>query len=392
MVNPAPKVALLIETSRGYGRGLLRGITKYSRLYGPWQFLLTPGDFEQIVPRMKDWGGNGIIARVMDKRTASLILKAGVPCVLLDLPEKHAIRSATKLPPFIELASDSQGAAAMAAEHLLEKQFNHFGFVGYHGQVWSNKREAAFVEHVRKSGFEVHVYRPPVTKNLPMRWENEEAILTQWLLSLPKPIGLMACNDQRGRELLEACESAEIPVPEKIAVVGVDNDELLCELSYPPLSSVVLNTEQGGFYAAKALDEMMQGHRPTFQRLTVAAIRVMERRSSEVVAIDDSEVAAALQYIHTQPFKELTVTRIVNSIAVSRRSLELKFRQLLGRTILQEIHRVRLDRARNLLQETDLSIPQIAETVGFTTGSYLIQVFREEVGMTPAKYRQSIRQ
>ena len=392
MVSLVPKVALLIETSRGYGRSLLRGISKYSRLYGPWQFHLTPGDFEQIVPRMKDWGGHGIIARIMDKRTANLVLKSGLPCVLLDLPESHMLRNSPNKSPFVELLSDSEGASIMAAEHLFEKQFRHYGFVGYYGQIWSTKREAAFVEHVQKAGFPVHVYRMPIRKGEPLRWEKEEAVLAKWVASLPKPIGLMACNDQRGRELLEACEYAKIAVPEEVAVVGVDNDELLCEVSYPPLSSVVLNAEQGGFLAAKALDEMMRGEMPTSQRIIVSPLRVTERRSSEVVAIDDFEVAAALQYIHTRSTNNLAINRIVDHVAVSRRALELKFKHLLGRTILQEIHKVRLDRAKKLLQETDLSIPQIAETVGFTTGSYLIQVFRKEVGMTPLKFRQSIRQ
>lgn len=391
MVPQAFKVALLIETSRGYGRGLLRGITKYSRLYGPWQFHLTPGDFEQIVPRMKDWGGNGIIARIMDERTANMVLRLGIPAVLLDIPDIAAIRKKVEAPQYIELASDSVGAARLAAEHLFEKQFVNFAFAGYPGQVWSGIRETAFIEHIEKAGFKVHLYRLPLRFSQPLRWEKEESILAEWLSSLPKPIGLMACNDQRGREVLDACEHAGIAVPEEVAVIGVDNDELLCELSYPPLSSVVLNAEQGGYQAAKALEDMMKGNAAPFQKLTVNPLRVMERRSSEIVAIDDPEVAMALRYIHSQPPNLLTINRIVEHTAVSRRALELKFKRLLGETILQEIQKVRLEKAKRLLQETDLPVPMIAEHVGFTTASYLIQVFRKEVGMTPAKYRQGIR-
>lgn len=392
MVRKALKVALLIETSRGYGRGLLRGITKYSRLYGPWQFHLTPGDFEQIVPKMKDWGGNGIIARVMDEKTLNIILKLGLPAVLLDVPDVPLLRKKVeRTGNCIEMMSDSIGASRLAAEHLFEKQFKNFAFVGYADQVWSKIREEAFTECVREAGYDVNIYQMPVHKGVPVRWEKEEPILMKWLSSLPKPIGLMACNDQRGRELLEACELAEIAVPEEIAVIGVDNDELLCELSYPSLSSVLLNSEQGGYLAAKAIDEMMRGNPSPFERIIVSPLRVMERRSSDIVAIEDPDIAAALQFIRTQPSNSLTIRQVVESIAISRRALELKFKKELGRTILQEIQMVRLERAKRLLQETDLSVPQIAEIAGFTTGSYFIQVFRTETGMTPAKYRLGIR-
>jgi LacI family transcriptional regulator len=132
----SPKVALLVETSRGYGRGLLRGIMKYSRLHGPWQFHLTPGDFEQIVPKMKDWEGDGIIARVVDKQTANLLLKTGLPLIALDLPKIIAADFRRKGVRFVELVSDSEKATQLAADHLLQKQLRHFAFVGYHGQVW----------------------------------------------------------------------------------------------------------------------------------------------------------------------------------------------------------------------------------------------------------------
>lgn len=391
MPRRAPKIALLIETSRGYGRGLLRGITKYSRLYGPWHFHLTPGDFEQILPRMKEWGGDGIIARVMDERTAKLILRMELPAILLDVPEEVKAKPGEGA-MFVEMASDSAGAARMVAESLLEKQFRHFAFVGYHGQVWSEIRRRAFCERVGEAGFTVAEYRVPVRGGKPLRWEKEEEHLRRWLAGLPRPVGVMACNDQRGREVLEACELAGIAVPEEMAVIGVDNDDLLCEVSYPPLSSVALNAVQGGFLAARALDEMMQGRRPELSRITVEPLRVVQRRSSEAVAIDDPDIAQALQYIHTQPVDTLAIQDVVEHLAVSRRALELRFKKLLGRTILQEIQKVRLARAKHLLQETDLPIPRISEVVGFATASYFIQVFRAETGLTPAKYRMSVRE
>ena len=385
------KVALLVETSRGYGRGLLRGIMKYSRLHGPWQFHLTPGDFEQIVPRIKDWQGDGIIARVINKKTANLLLKTGLPLVVLDLPENVAVSFQQKGVPFVEMASDSKGATQMAAKHLLEKQFRHFAFVGYHGQVWSDRREKIFINRMTKEGHHVHLYQIPARQGIPLRWEKEEPLLAKWLKTLPKPIGLMACNDQRGREVLDACNLAEIAVPEKISVIGIDNDELLCGLSFPPLSSVALNAEQGGYLAAMALHEMIRNLPLTHKKIIVPPLHVVERRSTESVAIDDPDVATALQFIHTQTPTELTIDNVVESTCVSRRILEIRFRKLLGSTILQEIQKVRLERVKRLLLETDYSIDRIAEIVGFATGSYLVQFFRSEMGITPSKFRREMR-
>ena len=385
------KVALLIETSRGYGRGLLRGIMKYARLHGPWQFHLTPGDFEQTVPRMKDWKGDGIIARVINKKTADFLVESGLPLIVLDLPEAIATGFRKENVRFVELASDSVGATQMVANYLLEKQFRHFAFVGYHDQVWSEKREKIFVRQLEQQGHNVHLYRMPVRRGVPLRWEKEEPTLVRWLETLPKPVGLMACNDQRGREVLDACNLAGITVPEEIAVIGVDNDELLCELSFPSLSSVALNAVQGGYLAAMTLHKMMKGDSIPNKKIVVSPLHVVERRTTETVAVDDTDVAAALRFIHLQSSDQLVIEKVVESTCVSRRVLELRFRKLLGHTILQEIQKVRIERAKRLLLETDDSIPQIAETLGFATGSYFIQLFNDKIGMTPAKYRKKTR-
>jgi LacI family transcriptional regulator len=278
----------------------------------------------------------------------------------------------------------------MAVEHLLEKQFRHFAFVGYHGQIWSEKRERAFAQRMYQEGHAVYLYRMPQRQNIPLRWEKEEPILAKWLQTLPKPIGLMACNDQRGREVLDACSLAEIAVPEEISVIGIDNDELLCELSFPPLSSVALNAVQGGYMAAKTLHEMIQKVPLTTEKIIVPPLHVVERRSTASVAIDDPEVATALQFIHTQSPVDLTIDTVVASTCVSRRILEIRFRKFLKSTILQEIQKVRIERAKRLLQETDYSIERIAEIVGFATGSYFVQFFRSEMGITPSKFRMKV--
>ena len=180
-------------------------------------------------------------------------------------------------------------------------------------------------------------------------------------------------------------------MPEQIAVVGVDADEVLCELSSPSLTSVALNAEKGGYLAARALDLMMQGQEPPEKHILVEPTAVVERRSTNIVLVEDEDVASALQFIHTGRLETISVDRIAREVAVSRRTLEIKFRKLLGRTILDEIKNVRIERAKQMLRETDASIDRVAKTVGFSATSYFIQTFRKEVETTPAKYRRQTR-
>jgi LacI family transcriptional regulator len=384
-----PKVALLIETARGYGRGLLRGIVRYSRLHGPWSFYVTPGDFEQVLPKMQDWGCTGIIARIATPKVAKAILDSGLPTIALDLAEEE-LQSGNPLSKFSEIASDSYRAAQMAAEHLLDRKFSHYAFVGTVGRVWSERRQKSFCERIAAAGYQPHVYSIPKRKR-DRAWDQEQSILAGWLKELPTPLGLMACNDDCGRGVLEACRTANIHVPEQIAVVGVDNDNLLCELSDPPLSSVALDTERGGYQAAELLEKMMQGRIRKPQRLIVMPLHVVTRRSSDIIALDDVEVAAALKFIHEHATKPICIEDVVEYVQLSRRALEIRFQKAMSRTIHDELLRVRIERAKRLLLESDMTMPKVAMGVGFNAASYFVQVFSREVGITPARYRTKMR-
>jgi LacI family transcriptional regulator len=384
-----PQVALLIETSRSYGRGMLRGIVRYARLHGPWSFYLTPGDFQQVLPKMRQWSGSGAIARIETPAVSRAILAANVPTIALDLADNQRAAN-NPLSQLSQVESDSQGAARIAAEHLLERGFHQFAFVGIEGRVWSDRRKDGFRSLLRKAGFACHVYQPP-RRRQDRQWDRAQAHLAQWLEQLPKPVGLMACDDDRGREVLEACRLANVQVPEEVAVIGVDNDELLCELADPPLSSVAMNTQQGGYRTASLLDQLMRRRIRKPKRLMVEALHVVTRRSTDIIAIEDRCVAAALNFIHQQAGHPLQIDDVVRHVAVSRRALEIRFRATLGRTILSEIQRIRLQRAKRLLAESDLPLPVVAESAGFGTPSYMVQIFRDRVGMTPAKYRRQVR-
>jgi len=388
-MREVPKVALLIETARGYGRQFLHGIARYSRLHGPWGFYVTPSDFKQSLPQMQRWGGTGIIARIETPRIAQAILDSGLPTIALDLT--HAQMTLEHpLSGLSEVSSDSWGAGQLAAEHLMQRGFHHFAYVGIAGRVWSQIREESFCEAIAATGLSISVYKQPrAPRN--RKWDREQPILSEWLSKLPKPIGVMACNDDRGREVLEACRDAEIEVPEQIAVIGVDNDDLLCELTDPPLSSVALDAEQTGYQAAGLLDRMMKQPNCKPRRLQTKTLHVVARRSTDRFVVDDPEVSAALRFIHDHATEAIQVEDIVRGLAISRRNLEIRFHNSLGRTVHSELHRQRMERARRFLTETNLPIPKIAEHVGYGTPSYFIQTFRKEHDVTPAKYRKRFR-
>jgi LacI family transcriptional regulator len=258
--------------------------------------------------------------------------------------------------------------------------------VGLIDRAWSRRREDAFRERLQKAGFTPFVYHQPA-KLRDRMWEKEQEFLAEWIQSLPTPLGLFACNDDRGRQVLETCRLVGLQVPEDVAVLGVDNDEVFCELSDPPLSSIALNAETAGYRAAELLDGMMSGRIRKPRRILVEALGVMTRRSTEVIAVKDADIASALQFIRHEQGRGISVDRVADEVAMSRRSLEKRFRDTIGRTILEEIQLVRLERSKRLLLETTYPISKVAEISGFGSTGYFIQFFQRRVGKTPRKYR-----
>jgi len=390
MAQNMPKVALLVETSLGYGRALLRGVVRYARLHGPWAFYLQPGDLRQILPKMEEWGGTGSIARVETPEVAKAVLAARLPTIVLDLNFAQ-LDPKNPLSRLSEVCPDSHTAGRLAAEHLMERGFRHFAFVGVWGDLpWSVRRGEGFNKRLEEAGLPCSDFPMPKSPR-DRRWGREQAILSAWLAQLPKPLGILACDDDRGRQVLEACKAAGLVVPEDAAVVGVDNDELLCELSDPTLSSVALDVEQAGYAAAELLDGLMSGRIQQPQRILAQPTRVVARRSTDVHATEDRDLAKAVRFIQDNIVRPIGVEDVVEQVGCSRRALELRFRKLLGRSVNQEIQQIRIERAKQLLAETDLTMTRIAESLGFGSANYMIRLFRQKVGATPEEYRRRLR-
>ncbi len=390
-ITTMPQVALLLETSTEFGRGLLRGIVRYSRLHGPWSLYVAPGHLEQPLPKAKSWSGTGIIARIHSPEMAELIRAAGLPFVASTLDES---RSPGRGDKFGEIRTNSAAIARMAAAHLVDRSLRHFAYCGFVGCAWSLRREDAFSRYLGERGFHCQTHRIELANWMQQpdwiaNWEDEQPILVDWLKSLPKPVGLMACNDICGREVLQACAAAGLHVPDDAALIGVDNDELMCELSSPPLSSVALDVEKAGYEAARLLDSLMSGHLPEAHVVQVEPAYVVTRQSTEVIAQDDACVASALRFINNHAGQAIGVPDVAEQAGVSRRTLERRFFRAVGRSILSEIIRCRLERAKRLLLETDLPSHRVAAGAGFGSIKTFNRVFRRAAGVSPQRFRQS---
>jgi len=375
------QVAVLIETSNAYARGLLQGVVHYIREHRPWSFhLMEQGRGDDPPPWLAGWDGDGIIARIETPRIARAVVRTGLPAVDL---------SAARLVPALPwVETNDEEIARLAADHLLERGFKRFAFCGDARFNWSVWRETQFVARLRAAGQDCVCYRPTA---LAGDVAAEAGNLARWLRELPKPVGLMACYDIRGQQVLDACRSAGLAVPDDVAVIGVDNDTLLCELASPPLSSVIPNAHGAGYAAAALLDRLMAGKRVAATAHLIAPLGLAERQSTDVLAVDDREVARAVQFIREHASEGINVGDVLRTVPLSRRVLEQRFQRLLGHTPREEILHVRLNRVKQLLAETDLPLYLVAERTGFEHVEYLSVLFKRETGRTPSAFRAGAR-
>ncbi len=373
------RVALLIETSNSYARGLLNGIVEYMRQHESWLvYLGETGRGDKPPQWLRRWRGDGIIARCENDAIADAVVASGLPAV-----DVSAARTVEAL-PWVE--TDDAAIAALAGQHLLDRGFKHFAFCGDDRFNWSLWRCEQFKHLVARAGYPCAVLNPPPRAQ--QDWEQMEEEIADWLRGLPRPLGLMAAYDIRGRHVLDACRRAGLAVPDQVAVVGVDNDELLCSLSDPPLTSIQPDARRAGLEAAALLDRIMDGGRPRKLELRIEPIGIVSRRSTDVTAIQDPDVSAAVRYIRDHACEGLSVKHLMQVVPLSRRVLESRFRKLLGRTPHDEIVRVQFERVKQLLRETRLPLDAVARLAGFRHAEYLSTAFHRHVGMPPSVYRR----
>jgi LacI family transcriptional regulator len=381
-----PRVALLVESSRAYGRGIMAGVAKYVREHEAWSVFYqelslcdaTPGWFRQ-------WKGEGVITRLENNDVVGLVQRLRVPVVYL-----RKVKSTAGMPTIL---TDNAYSGEMCFQHFKERGFRHFAFCGFNGADYSEERRAGFVRIVEQAGLQCHVFKElsPPGKSKTAGYENEGlndgAAVARWIKQLPKPVGVMACNDVRGQQVLNACRALHVAVPDEVAVIGVDNDEVLCTLSDPPLSSVVPDTERIGYETAELLARMMRGEKPSDAHIFIKPKCVITRRSTEVLAVEDRQIAAVLRFIREHACEGIDVSDVLRAVPMSRSTLDRRFIALMNCSPKDEILRARLSRAKQLLSETDFSLPLIAEKIGLEHAEYLSRIFKKRIGITPSEFR-----
>ena len=377
--RPKRRVALLIEASNAHARLIMQGVISYVRENNPWSFsLMDQGRNEEGPVWVKDWDGDGIIARVKNRWIANKIIASGLPVV--DISIQHFILNMPSVEP------DDDAIARLAVDHFVQRGFKNFAYCGDDTFLISEHRGLAFAKALAASGLNAYSFHRSYPDSVPISHRISE--IGDWLADLPKPLAVFACYDRRGQHILDACRLRGIAVPEQVAVLGVDNDELICEMAAPPLSSVIPNARRTGYEAARLLDQLMNGESVSPTPLRIEPLGISLRQSTDVLAVADPHVAMALRFIRDHASEAIGVADVARAVPLSRCTLEKRFRQMLNHTLHDEIMLVRLARVKQLLVESQLSLEQIAATTGYEHPEYLSVVFKREVGVSPRQYRE----
>ncbi|MBN1796085.1 MAG: DNA-binding transcriptional regulator [Sedimentisphaerales bacterium] len=374
------KVIIMVDTARASGRKFLKGIERYIRSNTSWQVCVQPPHY---LPTSKfnapSWfklqEADGLIAR--DSQHTASILKLKIPRIIND----------TKLenPAVSSIYTNSEKTSELAAKYFIGLGFKNYAFCGFEGLAWSDKRKEKFTEHLQKKGFEnIFNYRDSLNKTQKSKTERQS--IAQWLKSLPTPACVFACNDDRAIHVLEACKISNIAVPEEIAVLGVDNDDLICDLSSPPLSSIELNFEKGGFEAAGLMDKMISGDK-TSTNIVIEPLDIVTRQSTDIFAIEDKQLVKALIFIRENYEKPIQVKDVVASTELSRRRLELLFKKYIKKSIKDEITLQRTESIKRRLRNSTEPLYMIAKSLKYTDPEHFSRFFKNATGFSPTAYR-----
>ena len=377
------QVAVLIETESSWGSQVIRGIARYAEKHAHWHLLIDPRDHEQRSAIPDGWRGDGVIARISSRFQMDQLREKRLPVVNIDDVYDQLDGVGTVL-------TDETERARLALEHLVDRGFRKFAVFSPPSHRYSKKRSEAFIKAAAGSGYECHEYLPGYRAGRKIGFEEQQRRVNRWLASLPRPIAIVAVDSDRARQLAEICHFAGVRVPDDVAILAEDTDDLLCEVSTPPLSSISIACERIGHEAAAMLHRMIAGEAPPKQPLLIAPHGVVSRQSTDVLSIDDPTVVRALRYIHAHSHHGIVVNDVLRELPISRRSLEIQFRYYLGRSPAEEIRRIRLDRGKKLLGRRELSISEIALACGFSNATRFGVAFRKCFGTTPRSFRKTL--
>ncbi|WLT32363.1 XylR family transcriptional regulator [Geothrix sp. PMB-07] len=380
-------IALLVLASRAYGRGICLGVAASAMERGDW--LIYPherSEFKEMPGWLKRSRLDGIIAYIPTVELGRQLMGLNVPIV-----DVHGQGNCPTAPV---LDTDPEQVARLAADFFRQAGFIHFGFCGYPGIFFSDRRSEAFERLLNEAGHRVEIYSPPPKVCASMdvlRRERGaleyEAELSAWLVRVPKPIAILACNDIRGQQVINACRTLGISMPDDVSVIGVDNDEIICRLCQPTLTSIAPDYERLGRMAVDMLARMIDGQEVEPRLWNLPPSRIVERESTDITTAQHPIVLSASRIIRSRANANLSVEQICSMVGCSRSTLDNLFRKHLGRPVAREMLRVRLNRCRRLLEDTDQTVDEIARKCGFLSSTYFCRFFKRETGLSPSMFR-----
>lgn len=379
------RITLLFNANKVYDRQVVEGVGEYLQASQcDWDIFIDE-DFRCRIDNVKDWLGDGVIADFDDPQIEQALSHVTVPVVGVG----GSYHRAQDYPPVNYIATDNYALVSAAFMHLKEKGLNHFAFYSIPpdpNRRWASEREHAFRQLVSEGSYRSSVYQGMETA--PENWKHAQNRLADWLQNLPAHTGIIAVTDARARHLLQVCEHLDIAVPEKLCVIGIDNEELTRYLSRVALSSVAQGSRQMGYQAAKLLHKMLRQADMPIQKILVPPIKVVERRSTDYRSLHDPAVIQAMHFIRYHACKGIKVEQVLDAVGISRSNLEKRFKDETGNTIHGLIHQEKLNRASEFLAASTLAINEISQMCGYPSLQYFYSVFKKEHGITPKEYRE----
>lgn len=379
------RLLIITDFTESFPYSLLKGIIRYAREHEQWEICRMPPAYKKslgihgVVSWALNWGADVVIGQFEQNDEVGLFEKNGIVAIAQDYKQRFK-----EIP---NITADYIGTGAMAARFYLEKGFRNFAFFGFSNVCWSDERRDGFRMEVEKAGFGDHFfeYNMQEIENL---WYYERASVGEWLKSLPLPIAVMASDDNQANNLIEACNAFGIKVPAELSIIGVDNDEVICNLSNPTLSSIAVDIEDGGYMTAELAERLVNDPSAKVRDVVLRPVKIVNRISTAAFATSDEEIQKAVRFIHMNLQNKISVTDVVNNIALSRRLLETRFRNVTGKSVYQYITAERVQYFAEQLLTTNEQVFNIAVSMGENDSKVISRSFKAHYGCTPGEYRE----
>ena len=375
------RLMLLCDYTREPERRLLKGLSDFAATTGGWAYFQIPPQIYthperryEISAKARELGADAIFGRWAGV-DGEIARELGIPIVLRT--------GSTDYPDFPMLGGEYHDIGRLAADFFLSRHFIHYAFFGYKDLIWSTERAEGFCDRLREADFDAEVFETE------LGGDHDDTDIKAWLRSLPHPVALFAANDVLALHIAEICQELGILIPDELSLLGVDNDEFLCNIAYPPISSIHLNFEKQGYQLGQTLYEMRQQKRVWPARILVEPLHVQERKSTLRHNISDPYIRAIVDKIDRLYLTNISLAEITADIPLGRRSIELKFKQAMAPyTMLSYLTGLRIDHMCHLLRTTDLPVSLAAEKSGFDDPLNVGRTFKRYKGVSPVQYRE----